>query len=321
VNNTVSNSFLSRRISSTYPFLAGHEGVGKVTAVGANVRGVKVGDRVGISWLRDSCRTCDNCMVGKETMCEQGYQGTYLGANAGPNGDDPRNYNECGGCFSRVQRVEEKFAVKIPDGIPDPLACTLLCGGATMFEPLCEFAKPGNRVGIVGVGGLGTAGIKLGNLRGSTMTALSTSERKRQGAQDAGAKNFVVLTDESAMKKVANSLDVIIDTTPVNKGIGHLMELLRPNGTLVRVGIAPGNDAEFTYSMIPFIFQQKRFAGSCVAGTKRMKEMMELVADKVEMMKDSDASKAELVGMDQLNESMAKLLKGENKGYRYVMEW
>lgn len=124
---------------SNYPLVLGHEGVGIVTKLGSSVKNLELGDRVGITWIRDSCHGCDPCLAGRENICEKGYQGLYLGSGAGCWGKNP--HNEHGGCFSKVMRIEEKFAIKLPEGLPSEVACPFICGGGTSREmrAFCSF--------------------------------------------------------------------------------------------------------------------------------------------------------------------------------------
>jgi uncharacterized zinc-type alcohol dehydrogenase-like protein len=155
---------------SNYPVVLGHEGIGKVRKVGDNVKKLKVGDIVGITWIRDSCGSCKYCFCGRENICLKGYQGLYLGNNAGCWGKVA--FNEHGGCFSKVMRIEERFAIKVPDQLPAECACPLMCGGGTVYEPICDYVIPGQtNVGVIGIGGLGTAALKLAKLHGGLVTA------------------------------------------------------------------------------------------------------------------------------------------------------
>lgn len=307
--------------TSDYPLVLGHEGVAVVRRIGADVSTLAVGDRVAISWVRDSCGECDPCSKGRENICTEGFQGIYLGRNAGPWGKSPLKYNEHGGCFVKVQRIEERFAIKIPDGLPSEMACPLLCGGATVFEPIMDYAKPGARLGISSIGGLGTAAIKLGKLRNCHVVAISGSPDKREGALTVGADEFVNSKNPEEVKKIAGTLDIIIDTTPVNSNITPLMDMLRFNGVYVRVGIPAATDQLFSYEYLPLIFQQKKIAGSIVTGSKRMKEMLDLARQNLDFMKDADIWKTQHVPMDQINEAMDSLKNRTNKGYRLILEW
>lgn len=306
---------------SNFPLLLGHEAVGTVSHTGVSVRTLEVGDRVALTWVRDSCRACAACACGKENLCESGYQGTYLGAAASVWGDNPLQYNAHGGCFSRIQRFEERFAIKLPDGLPAEMACPLLCGGGTMYEPLCEYVSAGSRVGIVGVGGLGTAGIKLGRLRGCVMVAVSRSNWKREGAIAAGANEFVCLENKEEVEHVKGTLDLVLDTTPVGQDIGFLLEFVKFGGTVCRVGIPSADNDSFSGHYIPLIFSGKKVVGSVICGTQRMRHMLQLVAANLKFMSDSDIWKTEHVKIEDVNVVMDRLAKGENKSYRYVLEW
>jgi D-arabinose 1-dehydrogenase-like Zn-dependent alcohol dehydrogenase len=147
----------------------GHEGIGKVRKVGSSVRNLVVGDLVGVTWARDSCLACNACRCGRENICEKGYQGTYLGPSAGPWGADP--HNETGGCFAQVMRIEERFAIKIPSGLPPDDVCQLICGGGTVFEAAGDNVQSGTRVAVASIGGLGTAAIKFAKCYGRHVTA------------------------------------------------------------------------------------------------------------------------------------------------------
>lgn len=306
---------------SDFPLLAGHEAVAIVTVIGACVRTLKVGDRVALAWIRDSCRACDGCLAGRENICEDGYQGTYLGKSSGVWGNSPLAYNLHGGCFVRTQRMEERFAVKIPDSIPSEMVCPLLCGGGTVYEPLCDYSGPGVVVGIVGIGGLGTAAIKLAKLRGCIVYALSGTESKKEGALAAGADFFVWLSDKEQVKAIQCKMNLVLDTTPANLDIGPLLNLVKFGGTMCRVGIPPGSDQVFTDNTIPLVFTQRKVAGSVVIGTKRMKEMLDLIAANLDFVKDTDVWKTEELPISKLNEGMKNLLNRTNKGYRYVLKW
>lgn len=306
---------------SNYPLLTGHEGIARVTRVGSAVKNICPGDRIAITWIRDSCRECDSCQSGRENICEDGYQGTYLSDAAGPWGSSKLHYNEHGGCFSKIQRIEERFAIKIPEEVPSEIACPLLCGGGTVYEPICEYGGPNVKVGVAGIGGLGTAAIKLGKLRGCIIYALSTSPHKRDGAFGAGAHEFVDMSDHDQVEAHAGCLDVLLDTTPVESDLAKLMPLLKYNGTYVKVGIPPASQQNFSYNFSSLIFQQQKIAGSVITGTRRMNDMLELVARNLNFMRDTGPWKTEHVPISRVNEAMEDLMNRSNKGYRYVLKW
>lgn len=307
---------------SNYPLVLGHEGVGIVTKLGSSVKNLQVGDRVGISWIRDSCACCDPCLAGRENICEKGYQGLYLGSGAGCWGKEP--YNEHGGCFSKVMRIEEKFAIKLPENLPSEVACPFICGGGTMFEPVVDYVQNGTRVAIASVGGLGTAGIKFSKSFGGHVTALSRTEDKRSKALAAGADEFYAcLGDAEAMNELAGKFDVIVDTCPKNADVGPFLGMLKFNGTYVRVGIPSASDMDFNYSYIPLIFTQKKIAGSIVTGTRRMKRMLQMTTDELEKYGgDGEEWNAKVVPFDSVNEVMDDLENGRNtSNWRYVLTW
>lgn len=306
---------------SDYPMLLGHEGVGVVTHLGSAVRTLSIGDTVGIGWIRDSCGGCPRCKEGRENLCKNGYQAIYLSSSAGPIGKSPLKYNLHGGCFARYQRIEERFAVKIPEGIPPEMASPLLCGGATVFEPLCDYVTPGAHVGVLGIGGLGTAAVKLARLRGCVVWAISGTPSKKDGIIEAGAHYFVDLNDKEARTKASGRLDLIIDTTPVNPAVDALLELLALNGTFCKVGVPLSTNCTYCGDWRNLIFFQRKLVGSGSCGTKRLDEMMELVAANSDFMKDSDGWKTENLPMSKVNEAMDLLQKRKNEAYRYVLEW
>lgn len=305
-----------------FPMVPGHEGVGIVRALGSAVKTHSVGDRVAIAWLRDSCLTCDACMCGRENLCRSGYQGTYLGNSAGPFGK--QSYNTHGGCFSKVMRISARFAVKIPDNVPDDVACPLLCGGGTVYEPIVDYCPAGTHLGVAGIGGLGTAAIKLAKLRGVTVTALSSSPHKKSAALAAGAKDFMCIDDENDLKACAGQFDVIIDTSPANsQPVSKYLDLLKFDGIYCRVGLPPAANQSFSYNFLPLIFTQKKIAGSIVTGNARMDSMLQLVSNNLDyMLSDNpDMNKIDKVPFDQVNEAMTSLINRTNKGYRFVLYW
>mmetsp|Transcript_28103 Transcript_28103/g.74183 ORF Transcript_28103/g.74183 Transcript_28103/m.74183 type:complete len:403 (-) Transcript_28103:588-1796(-) len=305
---------------SNFPLVPGHEGVGVVRKVGSDVRALKIGDRVGVSWIRDSCRTCPACRVGRENLCRQGYQGTFLASNAGMWGKEA--FNEHGGCFSKVMRVEEKWAIKIPDQLPSASAAPLMCGGGTVFEPIADYVKVGSKVGIIGIGGLGTCAVKLARLCGASVTAFSHSPDKEPAVRKAGARGFVNLNKKEEVIQAAGSMDLLIDTTPVNQPVAPYLDLLRLDGVYCRVGIPATGDQSINYSWIPLIFTQKKIVGSIVSGSQRMATMLQLAADNSEfMVEDDEEWSVQEVPFSQVNDAMKKLLSQGNAGWRYVLRW
>lgn len=262
------------------------------------------------------------CFFNFTCSCQEGYQGTFLGPAAGCWGKNPSN--ETGGCFSKVVRIEERFAIKLPKDLPPEVACPLICGGGTVFEAVCDYVGSGKSVAIASIGGLGTAAIRFSKLFGAHVTALSRHEGKREASISAGAKDFYAcLGNEEEMAKLAGKFDVIIDTNPTNPDIGPYMGMLKFNGTFCKVGIPAANDMDFKYAWIPTIFTQKKIAGSIVTGTTRMARMLELAENELDVFgKDNDNWHTETVKFDEINEVMDKLKNEKNPHtYRYMLTW
>ncbi len=294
---------------SNYPLVAGHEGVGKVVKVGNRVKNLKVGDRVGIGWLRDSCGACSNCLKGFDNLCKAGYQGTFLASNAGIWGKEDASLK---GCFAKHVNIAEKFAFKLPDDISDSEAAPLLCAGITIWEPIANYVKPNTKVGVVALGGLGHLAVMFAKAVGAEVWALSTSADKKQRALDLGANHFVNTKDPEDFKKIEGELDVILDTSPVALDLNQYMSALGLGGTYCKIGI-PSED--FTYGYIPLIFTQKKIAGSIVSGSMRTNEMLGLAAH------HGIRCEVEEVPFDKINEAMDTLIEGKNKTFRMVLKW
>ncbi len=222
---------------SIYPMVPGHELVGTVVEVGPKVTKVKVGDNVGVGCIIDSCLACDSCHQGDEQYCEKGgnthtYNSMKTYGHVGGN-QETQNF----GGYSGSNTVHEHFIIKIPDHLPLDTAGPILCAGITMYEPLrhWEATKEGVKmtIGIVGIGGLGTMGIKQAKALGHTVYAISTTAAKEKLAKEKGADGFVVSTDADSMAANANKCDLIINTVSAQHELSHYLSLLRTNGTLV----------------------------------------------------------------------------------------
>merc|ERR1712240_101445 len=200
----------------------------------------KVGDRVGVGCIVDSCMGCDGCKAGEEHMCRKGMTGTY-------NGDIKHGHiaTDSGwtyGGYSGSQTVHERFIVAIPDGFPLEAAGPVFCAGITMYSPLCywEANKGGKRVGIIGIGGLGQMGVRLAKAMGNTVTAISASPNKEAAAREIGADNFVVSTNAESMKAASMSLDLILNTVSAEHQVSTYLPLLGKKGVLVQLGLVLG---------------------------------------------------------------------------------
>lgn len=297
---------------SNYPMVPGHEGIGVVSAVGSAVSNLKVGDTVGIGWIRGSCMNCKNCSVGKDNLCNSGYQGTYLSSNAGIWG---RHDFAMQGCFARTMHIEERFAFKIPKGLNEAKAAPLMCAGVTVWEPIVNYVKPGSRVGVLSLGGLGHMAVKLANAAGGIVTVLSSSASKKDKALEIGASSYVNYNNADELKEAAGSLDVIIDTCPVSHDLAMFLDLLTLGGTFVRVGIPSSGTSGFKYDYIPLIFTQKSIAGSVVCGSANTRSMLEVSSS------HHLESNVEVVSFSKINEVMDMLADRKNSEFRYVLKW
>jgi D-arabinose 1-dehydrogenase-like Zn-dependent alcohol dehydrogenase len=243
----------------------------------------------------------------------------YLGSNAACWGKE--NFNEHGGCFSKVVRISAHFAVKIPPELPAEVACPLMCGGGTVFEALCDYASVGTKVGVIGIGGLGTSAIRLAKIKGATVTAISRSAKKEKGCYDEGVNDFLLSSDDKKMSEYAGKFDLLLDCTPVNADLGPLMDLLKFNGQYCRVGIPSATDANFEYNFNSMIFKQKKIAGSIIIGTARMNLLLEIVAANQDVFKNKPETFTEIVPFSQVNEAMDALQENKVKCYRTILAW
>jgi uncharacterized zinc-type alcohol dehydrogenase-like protein len=251
-----------------YPCVPGHEIVGHVSAVGADVTAFKVGDTVGVGCLVDSCQHCRSCDEGLEQYCENGFTGTYNGATADAPG------HTLGGYSQRIV-VDDKFVLKIhhPE---DQLAAVapLLCAGITTYSPLRHWnIGPGKKVGIVGIGGLGHMGIKLAHAMGAHVVAFTTSESKRQDARDLGADDVVVSRNPAEMRAHDDSFDFILNTVAAPHDLDAFTSLLKRDGTMCLVGVPATPHPSPSVGQL--IFGRRSLAGSLIGGNAETHEMLD----------------------------------------------
>ena len=206
---------------TTYPFVPGHEAVGRVVAMGAQAKGLRIGQRVGVGWNAASCMHCRHCLGGNQHLCP-GVQGTIVGRH---------------GAFAQTVRTHWLWAIPLPDRMDVATAGPLLCGGITVFAPLLNLdVKPVHRVGVVGIGGLGHMALKFLRAWGCEVTAFTSSESKREEARTLGAHHVVSSRDAAAMSGIAGSLDLILNTVNVPLDWAALMATLAPKGRLHVLG-------------------------------------------------------------------------------------
>ncbi|MCG6118100.1 MAG: NAD(P)-dependent alcohol dehydrogenase [Aquimonas sp.] len=287
-----------------FPMVPGHEIVGHVTAVGAEVSQYKIGDRVGVGCMVDSCRTCSQCDAGEEQFCERGFSGTY-------NGYEQDGRTMTFGGYSQRITVDEAFVVRVPDAMPLDRAAPLLCAGITTYSPLKRFgAGPGKRVAVMGLGGLGHVGVRIARAMGAEVTVISTTEAKRGDAAALGAHDFLASRDREAMKAAAGRFDLILDTVSAPHDLNAALNLLRTDGTLVLVGVP-----EEALPVQPFaiIGRRRRLAGSLIGGIAETQEMLDFCAE------HGVLADIETIAMADINHAWERLLKNDVR-YRFVID-
>lgn len=290
---------------SFYPVVPGHEIIGRVVGVGAEVSKFKVGEYVGIGCMVDSCQHCAACEQGLEQYCEEGHTLTY---GSKDRIDGMMTY----GGYSEKIVATERFVVKVPDGLNLAGAAPLLCAGITTWSPLRHWqVGPGSKVAIVGLGGLGHMGIKLAKALGAEVTLFTRSPGKEADALRLGADHIVLSTDTAQMKAAKNHFDLIIDTVPYQHDVNPYLPALSLNGTLVLVGLV--GDLAPTLSTVPLILGRKAVAGSVIGGIAETQEMLDFCGQ------HGIISDVEMIKMQDINTAYERMLKSDVK-YRFVID-
>ena len=291
--------------NTLYPSVPGHEIVGRVTAVGNAVDGFKVGDIAGVGCMVDSCRQCASCKEGEEQYCEAGFTGTYNGPMFG-------GENTYGGYSDHVV-VDEKYVLHVRHAEADLAAVApLLCAGITTYSPLAHWkVGPGQKVGVVGLGGLGHMGVKIAKAMGAEVVLFTTSESKRADALRLGADAVVISKDPAQMAAQANSLDFILDTVAARHDLDPFLNALKRDGAMVLVG-APEHPHPAP-TVFNLIMKRRTLAGSLIGGIRETQEMLDFCA------RHDIVADIEMIRMDQIEEGYARMLKGDVK-YRFVID-
>lgn len=291
--------------NTLYPSVPGHEIVGRVSAVGSAVSTFKVGDLAGVGCLVDSCRNCPSCGEGLEQYCENGFVGTYNGPAFGG------GENTLGGYSDRIV-VDEKYVLRIRHTDNLAAVAPLLCAGITTYSPLRQWkVGPGQKVGVVGLGGLGHMAVKIANAMGAKVVLFTTSPDKKDDALRLGASEVVVSKNKDEMAAHANSFDFILNTVAAPHNLDAFVNLLKRDATMTLVG-APASPHP-SPSVFGLIFKRRRIAGSLIGGIAETQEMLDFCAE------HGIVADIEMIRADQINAAYERMLQGDVK-YRFVID-
>jgi len=286
-----------------YPVVPGHEIAGVVTEIGSEVTKHKVGDRVGVGCFVDSCRECSNCLAGVEQFCKRGTTPTYNGI--GKDGQPTQ------GGYSQAIVVDENYVLHIPDSLPLDAAAPLLCAGITLYSPLRHWNTGANtRLAVVGLGGLGHVGVKLGAALGAEVTVLSQSLKKMEDGLRLGASNYYATADPDTFRNLRSSFDLILNTVSANLDLGKYLNLLDVDGTLVELGIP---EQPMKVPVFPLVMARRSLSGSFIGGIAETQKMLDFCAE------HGVAPEIEVIEPDYINEAYERVVASDVR-YRFVID-
>jgi uncharacterized zinc-type alcohol dehydrogenase-like protein len=289
---------------TVYPCVPGHEIVGRVVSVGSHVKNFKVNDIAAVGCMVDSCRECDYCKEGLEQYCEPGATLTY-------NSPDKHLGTRTFGGYSESVVVDEAFVLRVPDNLDPAAAAPLLCAGITTWSPLRHWKIGANqKVGVVGLGGLGHMGVKLAKAMGAEVIVFTTSTSKVEDAKRLGADDVVLSKDENQMKRYKGKLHFVLDCVSAEHDINLYLSQLRVDGSLALVGAPEHPLPVAAFSLIPY---RRSFAGSTIGGIAETQEMLDFCGE------HNIVADIEMINIQQINDAYDRLLKGEVK-YRFVID-
>lgn len=290
---------------SQFPLVPGHEIVGRVLRTGSDVSTFKAGDLVGVGVMVDSCGHCGQCHNGEEQYCETGFTATY-------NGEEKFIGGKTFGGYSDSIVVNSKFVVAVPENLPLNAVAPLLCAGVTTWSPLKYWnVQPGQRVGVIGLGGLGHMAVKLATALGAEVVLFTTSPAKAADALRLGASQVVISKDAQQMASVKNSLDMILDCVAAPHDLDPYLSSLKTNGHLVLVGIpdAPHKSPDVT----PMVFKRLSISGTSIGSIKETQQMLDFCGQ------HNIVSDVEVIRLDEVEQAFERMLKGDVK-YRFVID-
>jgi uncharacterized zinc-type alcohol dehydrogenase-like protein len=291
-------------MATTYPCVPGHEIVGRVAQIGNAVTKFKEGDLVAVGCMLDSCRTCENCRAGEEQHCLVETVFTY-------NSPDSKIGGVTYGGYSQSIVVDEAFVLRVPGALNPAAAAPLLCAGITTYSPMRHWGvKAGQKVGVVGLGGLGHMGLKFAHAFGANVVLFTTSANKTTDAVRLGADEVVISKNPAEMRKHAGSLDFILDTVSGDHDLDAYISLLKLDGKMVMVGAPPKPSPVTT---IGLLFRRRTLAGSIIGGIRQTQEMLDFCAE------HNLGSDIEMIRIDQINDAFERLLRSDVK-YRFVID-
>ena len=301
--HTVRNQW-EQFMPTVYPCTPGHEIIGRVVKAGSAVKKFKEGDIAAVGCLVDSDRTCPNCRAGLEQFCQSGATFTY-------NSEDKILGGVTYGGYSESIVVDEAFALRVSDKLNLAAAAPLLCAGITTYSPLRHWkVRKGQKVGVVGLGGLGHMGVKFASAFGANVVLFTTSPGKTQDALRLGAKEVVISKNAAEMQKHAGSFDFILDTVSAQHDLNAYLQLLKVDGTLTLVGAPEQPSPVAAFNLI---MGRRQLAGSAIGGIPETQEMLDFCAQ------HGVVSDIELIPIQKINEAYDRLLKSDVK-YRFVID-
>ncbi|MFW3171213.1 NAD(P)-dependent alcohol dehydrogenase [Geodermatophilus sp. CPCC 206100] len=286
-----------------FPVVPGHEIVGVVTAVGPHVAGHRVGDRVGVGCMVDSCGECTNCRNGDEQYCLQGMVATYAGTD--------RDGTTTQGGYSTHVVVDAGYVLSVPESLDPAAAAPLLCAGITTYSPLRRWgAGPGTQVAVVGLGGLGHLAVRLAAAMGAEVTVLSQSLKKQEDGLRLGAAHYHATSDPDTFAQLAGRFDLIVNTVSAPIDVDAHLSLLGVDGALVNVG-APA--APLSLHVMSLIGGRRTYAGSMIGGIAETQEMLDFCAE------HGIGAEVEVISADRVNDAYERVLASDVR-YRFVID-
>jgi uncharacterized zinc-type alcohol dehydrogenase-like protein len=289
---------------TVYPCVPGHEIVGRVVKVGRDVKKLKEGDIAAVGCMVDSCRKCVSCLAGEEQYCENFVILTY-------NGEDKILGGVTFGGYSDSLVVDQNYVLRVPNGLDPAGAAPLLCAGITTYSPLRHWkVGKGQKVAVVGLGGLGHMGVKFAKAFGANVVLFTTSPNKTADARRLGADEVVISKNDAEMQKHAGSFDFILDTVSASHDLNAYLQLLKLDGTMTLVGAPEKPAALYGFNLL---MKRRSLSGSAIGGIRETQEMLDFCADK------GITADIEMIKIQQINEAYERLLKSDVK-YRFVID-